>query len=113
MDRSMWWPDAPPTPPLLFIHRIWSLLATRATDFSNTNVVSGNRPITDLNLTHHAKAIIVLKALVDQITLHQSKETPILEQASVASKYSPLAATYPIFQKPNTPTTNPSDTATR
>ena len=33
-------------------------------------------------------------------------------QASVAEKYSPLAATYPIFPKPNTPTATPTDTAT-
>jgi hypothetical protein len=83
-----------------FIDRIWALLATGATDFSNTNVMSTNRPVKDLNITHHAKAIIVLKALVDQITLHQSQGTPILVQASVAAKYSPLAATYPIFPKP-------------
>ena len=36
------------------------LLATGATDFSNTNVMSGNQPVTDLNTTHHAKAIMVL-----------------------------------------------------
>jgi hypothetical protein len=33
-------------------------------------------------------------------------------QASVATKYSPLAATYPIFPKPNTPAAKPTDTAT-
>jgi hypothetical protein len=86
-----------------FIDRIWALLATGATDFSNTNVLSTNRPVTDLNITHHAKAIVVLKALVDQITLHQSQGTPILVQALVAMKYSPLAATYPIFPKQTTP----------
>ena len=96
-----------------FIDRIWALLATGANDFSNTNVMSTNRPVKDLNITHHAKAIIVLKVLVDQITLHQSQGTPILVQASVATKYSPLAATYPIFPKPNTPATNPADTVTR
>jgi hypothetical protein len=74
-----------------FIDRIWALLATRAIKFSNTNVVSGNRPIADLNLTHHVKAIVVLKALADQITLHQSQGTPILVQALVATKYSPFA----------------------
>ena len=47
-----------------FINRIWALLATGATDFSNTNLMSGNRLVTDLNTTHHTKAIIVLKALV-------------------------------------------------
>jgi hypothetical protein len=96
----------------LFINRIWALLATGATNFSITNVVSGNRLIADLNLTHHTKAIKVLKALVNQITLHQSQGTPILVQASVATKYHPFAATYHIFPKPNTPDTNPPDTTT-
>ena len=97
----------------LFINRIWALLATGETDFSNINVVSGNRPIGDLNLTHHAKAITVLKALVNQVTLHQSQGTPILVQATVTSKYCPMAATYPLFPKPTTPAVNPPDTATR
>jgi hypothetical protein len=96
-----------------FIYRIWALLATGATNFSNISVVSGNRPIRDLNLTHHAKAIKVLKALVNQITLHQSQGTPILVQATVATKYCPLAATYPLFPNPTTPAVNPPDNATR
>jgi hypothetical protein len=96
-----------------FIDRIWALIATGATKFSNTNVVSANKPVTDLNLAHHGKAIVVLKALVDQITLHQSQGTPILVQALVAAKYSPYAATYPIFPKANPPPGTPTDTATR
>ena len=58
------------------------------------------------------KAIVVLKALVDQITLHQSQGTPILVQALVELKYSPFAATYPIFPKQNAPAANPTDTTT-
>ena len=34
----------------LFIDRIWGLFATGATEFRIINVVSGNRPIRDLNL---------------------------------------------------------------
>ena len=113
LDPILWWPDAPPTPHFYsFINRIWALLATGANNFSITNVVIGNRLIADLNLTHHTKAIKVLKALVNQITLHQSQGTPILVQASVATKYHPFAATYHIFPKPNTPDTNPPDTTT-
>jgi hypothetical protein len=96
----------------LFIDRIWALLATGATDFSNINVVSGGRSIGDLNLTHHTKAIKVLQALVNQITLHQSQGTTILLQASITSKYCPMAATYPLFPKPATPGANPPDNAT-
>ena len=73
-----------------FIDRIWALLATSATKFSNVNVVSGNPPVGDLNLTHHQKAIQALWALVERISLHQSQETPIVVQASVTSKYCPM-----------------------
>ena len=76
-------------------------------------MVSGNQPIGDLNLTHHAKAITVLKALVNQVTLHQSQGTPILVQATIISKYCPMAATYPLFPRPTTPAVNLPDTATR
>ena len=73
-----------------FIDRIWDLLATGATKFSNINVVTGNRPIGDLNMTHHKKAVQVLRALVEQITLHQSQGTPIIVHASVTMKYCPI-----------------------
>jgi hypothetical protein len=96
-----------------FIDRIWALIATGATEFSNTNVVNENRPIADLNLAHHTKAVAVLKALVDQVTLHQSQGTPILVQASVATRYSPLAATGPIVPKPHTQTPATTETVTR
>jgi len=75
----------------LFINRIWGVLATGATEFSNINEVCGNFPIRDLNLAHHLKAIQVLLALVEQFTLHQSQGTPILVQGSVISKYCPMA----------------------
>jgi len=93
-----------------FIDRIWALLATGATEFSNINVVSGNRPIGDLNLTHHRKAAGVLRALVDQITLHQSQGTPIMVQASVTAKYCPMLAINANFPKPATPGATPPKT---
>jgi hypothetical protein len=75
-----------------FIDRIWALLAQGASEFNNINVVTGNCPIGDLNLAHHIKAINVLKALVDQVTLAQSHGSPILVQVLITSKYCPLAA---------------------
>jgi hypothetical protein len=97
-----------------FVDRIWALLATGATEFNNTNVVTTKRPVADLNLTHHVKAIRVLKALIDQITLHQSQGTPITVQASITSKYSPFAATYPLFQaQPNPTAARPMETPNR
>jgi hypothetical protein len=73
----------------LFIDRIWALLAQGATDFNNTNVIMGNHPINNLNLTHHSKEIHVLKALLDQVSLTQSQGSPILVQASIVTNTAP------------------------
>ena len=94
-----------------FIDRIWALLATGATEFSIINVVSGNRLIGDLNLTHHKKAIQVLRALVDQITLHQPQGSPIIVQASVTMKYCPMLAISAHYPKLATPGTAPPENA--
>ena len=52
-----------------FIDRMWNLLADGATEFNNTNVVTKSRPIADINTAHYHRAIQVLKALLDQVTL--------------------------------------------
>jgi hypothetical protein len=92
-----------------FIDRIWALLAQGATDFNNTNVVMGNRPINNLNLTHHSKAIHVLKALLDQVSLVQSQGSMILVQASIVTKYCsksiPPGMTIPSLTLGSNPTT--------
>ena len=95
----------------LFVDRIWALLATGATEFSNINVVSGNRPIGDLNVTHHRKAIGVLRALINQITLPQSQGTPIMVQASVTTKYCPMLAISAHLPKLATSGANASNSA--
>ena len=66
----------------LFIDRIWALLSGGATEFNNINAVTGNCPIRDLNLAHHLKAIQVLRALINQVSLAQYQGAPILVQAS-------------------------------
>ena len=75
----------------LFIDKIWDLLAQGAAEFNNINVVMGNCPIEDLNLnlnlSHHHKAIQILKALADQVTPAQSQGTPILVQSAIVSKF--------------------------
>jgi hypothetical protein len=73
----------------LFINRIWALLAQGATDFNNTNVVMGNCPISNLNISHPSKAIHVLKDIIDQVSLAQSHGSPILVQALIVTKYCP------------------------
>ena len=90
-----------------FIDRIWALLATGATEYSNMNVVSGNCLIGDLNLAHNLKEVQVLRALAEQVALHQSQGTPILAQASISSKYCPMEAITKQWPKPAPPCTSP------
>ena len=74
-----------------FIKRMWNLLAEGATKFNNIKVVTKSRLIDNLNSTYHLWALQVLKALLDQISLHQSQGTPIIVQAVVITRYCPLA----------------------
>ena len=89
----MWRSNASPTLPHIFVHQQdLGSPGYQQAEFSNINVVSGTRSIGDLNLTHHQKAIQVLRALAKQIALHQSQGTPIMLQDSVTSKYCPMLA---------------------
>ena len=93
-----------------FIDRIWALLAQGATEFNNINVVTGNHPISDLNLAHHIKEMNFLKALVDQVTLAQYHGSSILVQAFITSKYCPLAVYSIIWPKLTIPKSTPRNT---
>ena len=68
-----------------FINQMWNLLAKRAMEFNNINVVTKNRPITKLKLIYHQRSIQILKALLEQISLHRSQGTPIIIQATVVT----------------------------
>jgi hypothetical protein len=71
-----------------FLEDIFNHLAKFATDFGNVNVMSGSRPLTELNTNPLAKALTVLKALKDQLTLAQSTNSPITILAATVSKFS-------------------------
>ena len=57
-----------------------------------------------MNTNHYHRAIKVLQAMTDQVSLHQSQGTPIILQAAVITRYCPTAN--PPNQGPNqyTPT---------
>ena len=74
-----------------FIDRMWNLLADGATEFNNINVVTKSRPIGDMNTAGFRKALHVLKALLDNVSLNQSQGTPIIVQATLITKYCPTA----------------------
>jgi hypothetical protein len=70
-------------------------------DFGNVNVMSGSRLLTELNTNPLTKALTVLKAFKDQLTLAQSTNSPITILAATFSKFSTRTpGTNPILLTP-------------
>jgi hypothetical protein len=70
-----------------FLKQIFNLFAKFATDFGNVNVMTGLRPLAELNTKQLVKALSVLKAFGDQLTLVQSANSPILILVATVSKF--------------------------
>ena len=60
-----------------FFKKIFNHMADFATDFGNVSVVSEGCPISDLNIQPIIRAARAMKAFEDNVTLHQSLDTPI------------------------------------
>jgi hypothetical protein len=60
-----------------FLERIFNLFAKFEMDFGNINVMTGSRPLAELNTKPLVKVLTVLKAFKDQLTLTQSTNSPI------------------------------------
>jgi hypothetical protein len=71
-----------------FLKHIFSLFAKFAMDFGNVNVMTRSRPLAELNTKPLVKALTVLKAFEDQLTLAQSTNSPIPILAATVSKFS-------------------------
>ncbi len=71
-----------------FLGCIFNLFAKFAMDFGNINVMTGSRPLAELNTKPLVKALTVLKAFKDQLTLAQSTNSPIPILAATVSKFS-------------------------
>jgi hypothetical protein len=71
-----------------FLKCIFNLFAKFATDFDNVNVMTGLHPLAELNTKPLVKALMVLKAFKDQLTLVQSTNSPIPILAATISKFS-------------------------
>jgi hypothetical protein len=71
-----------------FLEQIFNLFAMFATDFENAKVMTGSRPLAELNTKLLVKALTVLKAFKDQLTLAQSTNSPIPILAATISKFS-------------------------
>jgi hypothetical protein len=93
-DFDAWYAANKATMPYLhrhvysFLEHIFNHLAKFATDFGNVNVMTRTRPLTELNTKPLTKALTVLKAFEDQLTLAQSTNTPITILAATVSKFS-------------------------
>jgi hypothetical protein len=61
----------------VFLKRIFNKLAGFAKDFGNVNVISKERPITDLNTRFLTTALRIMREFIDQIDLAQSTNLPI------------------------------------
>jgi hypothetical protein len=70
------------------LERIFNLFAKFLMDFGNVNVMTGLRPLAELNTKPLVKALMVLKAFKDQLTLTQSTNSPIPILAATISKFS-------------------------
>jgi hypothetical protein len=71
-----------------FLEHIFNLFAKFAMDFGSINVMTGLRPLWELNTKPLVKALTVLKAFEDQLTLTQSTNSPIPILAATVSKFS-------------------------
>jgi hypothetical protein len=71
-----------------FLERIFNLFAKFATDFGNVNTMTRLHPLAELNTKPLVKALTVLKAFKNQLTLAQSTNNPIPILAATVSKFS-------------------------
>ncbi len=71
-----------------FLEHIFNLFAKFTTDFGNVNIMTGLHPLAELNTKLLVKALTVLKAFEDQLTLAQSTNSPIPILAATVSKFS-------------------------
>jgi hypothetical protein len=71
-----------------FLEQIFNLFAKFAMDFGYVNVMTGLHPLVELNTKPLVKALMVLKAFKDQLTLPQSTNSPIPILAATISKFS-------------------------
>jgi hypothetical protein len=71
----------------VYVERIFSLLADFLKNFGNVNVVTGGRPISELDTRSLTKTLRVMKAFITQVDLVQSTNSPIIVCRSNIYKY--------------------------
>jgi hypothetical protein len=71
----------------VYVERIFNLLDDFSKNFGNVNVVTGKRPLDDLNTKPLSKALKVVKAFITQVDLAQSTNSPIVFSRSTFYKF--------------------------
>ncbi len=71
----------------VYVERFFNLLAEFSKNFGNVNVVTGGRPIAELDTRSLTKALRVMKAFITQFDLSQSMNLPITFCRSTIYKY--------------------------
>jgi len=62
----------------IFLERIFNLLTDFSKNFTNINIVTMGRPISELDTSSLTKALTVMKAFLTQVDLAQSTITPVV-----------------------------------
>jgi len=62
----------------IFLERIFDLLADFSKNFTNINIVTIGRPISEFDTSSLTKALTVMKAFINQVELVQSTNAPIV-----------------------------------
>jgi hypothetical protein len=62
----------------IFLERIFNLLADFSKNFTNINIVTMGRPISELDTSSLTKALTVMKAFITQVELAQSTNSPVV-----------------------------------
>ena len=71
----------------IYLERIFNLLADFLKNFTNINVVTMGRPISELDTSSLTKALRVMKAFLTQVDLVQSTNTPVVFGRGSIYKY--------------------------
>ncbi len=71
----------------VYVESIFNLLADCLKNFGNLNIVTGGRPISELNTRSLTKLLRVMKAFITQVDLAQSMNLPIIVCRSNIYKY--------------------------
>ena len=78
---------------LSYIDRIFVCFALFCTDINNINVVTENRPLSELDSSELKRAITVLYALLEDVWKAQAQGVPLVVSLQVVTRFATLGGT--------------------